>query len=252
MPALRQALNVMCNLMTTLRNILTLLILTTSNFADGQTFDRTYQGWWASTIWTFEFKGDRAYRRISAGHYGNTTVTGTYKVIQDTIQLLTGFKGTHGTVNEKYLIDDDSLIIDLELNYDYKLATGSNFYNSKKRYDILKKPNMDSMVVVTKQQFDTIVTHCISLLTNYRNMQLKDEDHVKIIRLINTISMSQDDSFKTSIYSEFMKLTREKDYEKDVSIYYDWIPNRGMGFYFQKLQIELRGTPQIFSRYTIK
>jgi hypothetical protein len=64
--------------------------------------------------------------------------------------------------------------------------------------------------------------------------------------------MSQETSFKSGIYSEFMKLVKEKDYEKDVSIYYDWIPNRGIGFYFQKLQIELGGTPRIFSRYTIK
>lgn len=238
--------------MTTLRNILTLLILTFSNLVNGQTFDRTYQGWWATTSWTFEFKTDGTYKRISAGHYGNTTVKGNYKVNKDTIQLLTGFKGTHGTINEKYLIDNDSLIIDLELNYDYKLTKGSNFYNSKKRYDILKKPNMDSMIVVTKQQFDTIVTDCISLLTTRRNIQLKDEDHIKIIRLINTVNMSQETSFKNGIYSEFMKLVKEKDYEKDVSIYYDWISNRGMGFYFQKLQIELGGTPRIYSRYTIK
>ena len=242
----------MCNLMTTLQNILTLLILTFSNLVSGQTFDRIYQGWWATTSWTFEFKSDGTYKRVSAGHYGSTTVTGNYKVNKDTIQLLTGFKGTHGTVNEKYLIDKDSLIIDLALNYDYKLTTGSNFYNSKKRYDILKKPNMDSMVVVTKQQFDSTVTVCTTLLTTHSNIQLKDEDHMKIIRLINTIGMSKETSFKIGIYSEFMKLVKEKDYEKDVSIFYDWIPNRGMGFYFQKLQIELGGTPRIFSRYTIK
>ena len=242
----------MCNLMTILRNILTLLILTFSNIVIGQTFDRIYQGWWATTSWTFEFKSDGTYKRVSAGHYGNTTVAGNYKINKDTIQLLTGFKETHGTVNEKYLIDKDSLIIDLALNYDYKLTTGSNFYNSNKRYDILKKPNMDSMVVVTKQQFDSTIIDCTSLLTTHSNIQLKDEDHIKILRLINTISMSQETSFKSGIYSEFMKLVKEKDYEKDVSIYYDWIPNRGMGFYFQKLQIELGGTPRIFSRYTIK
>jgi hypothetical protein len=231
---------------------LTLLILITSYLASGQTFDRTYQGWWATTSWTFEFKVDGTYKRISAGHYGSTTVNGNYIINKDTIQLLTGFKGTHGTVNEKYLIDNDSLIIDLELNYDYKLTKGTNLYNSKKRYDILKKPNMDSMVVVTKKHFDTIANHCISLLTTRRNIQIEDEDHIKIIRLINTISMSQDTSFINGTYSEFMKLVKEKDYEKDVSIFYDWIPNRGMGFYFQKLQVELGGTPHLYSRYTIK
>jgi hypothetical protein len=222
-------------------------------FINGQTFDRTYHGWWATTSWTFDFNADGTYERVSAGHYGNTKVTGNYIINNDTIQLLTGFKGTHGTVNEKYLIDKDSLIIDLELYYDYKLiSTGTNFYNSKKRYNILKKPNMDSLIVVNKEQFDTIVRRCISLLTTQRIIEIKDADHIKIIRLINSITISQYASLKNGIYADFMQLIMDKDYEKEISTYYDWIPNRGMGFYFQKLQIELGGTPHIYSRYTIK
>jgi hypothetical protein len=239
--------------MKTLRNILTLLILTSFLKVNGQTFDRSYQGWWATTSWIFHFKLDGTYERISDGHYGNTNVTGTYKVNSDTIQLLNGFEKTNGTVNEKYLIDNDSLIIDLELYYDYKLlTTETNFYNSKKRYDILKKPNMDSLIVVTRQQFDTIVQHCTSLLMTSRNVEIKDSDHINIIRLINTIDMSQDTSLKSGIYTEFMNLVKDKDYEKEISIYYDWIPNRGMGFYFQKLQVELGGTPHLYSRFTIE
>ncbi len=239
--------------MTTARNILTLAILTLTNLVNGQTFDRTYQGWWATTSWTFEFRTDGTYKRISSGHYGNTNVTGKYKINKDTIQLLTGFAGTHRTVNEKYLIDNDSLIIDLELYYDYKLITiGTNFYNSKKRYDILKKPNMDSLIVVNMQQLNAIVEHCISLLKTARNIEIKDTDHIKIIRTINTINMDQDISFKNGIYADFLKLLKDKDYEKEISTYYDWIPNKGMGFYFQKLQVELGGTPHLYSRYTIK
>lgn len=243
----------MCNLMTTLRNILTILILTSILKVNGQTFDKTYQGWWATTSWTFDFKSDGTYKRISAGHYGNTTISGAYRVSNDTIQLLTSFEKTHGTVNEKYLIDNDSLIIDLDLYYDYKLVTtGTNFYNSKKRYDILTKPNMDSLIVITRQQFDTLVNKSISLLTNHRIIQIQDADHIMIIRLNNTINMSQDASFKNGIYADFIKLVKDKDYEKEISTYYDWIPNRGMGFYFQKLQVELGGTPHLHSRYTIK
>lgn len=243
----------MCNLMKTLRNILTFLILTSFLKVNGQTIDRTYQGWWATTSWTFDFNADGTYKRISAGHYGYTTVMGDYKINNDTIQLLTGFNKTHGTVNEKYLIDKDSLIIDLELYYDYKLLTTiPNFYNSKKRYDILKKPNMDSLIVISEQRFNSIIDTCSLILTKHRVIEIKDSEHIEIIRLINTISMSQDNSFKTGIYSDFMKLVNEKDYEKELSTYFDWIPNRGMGFYFQKLQIELGGTPHLYSRYTIK
>jgi len=232
--------------------LLTISILAAINLVNAQTFNRTYQGYWATTIWTFEFKSDGTYKRISGGHYGNTTVAGNYKVNRDTIQLLTGFKETHGTVNEKYLIDKDSLIIDLRLYYDYKLPTGSRIYSSKKRYDILQKPNLDSSIVVSKQQFDTIVEHCTSLLKNRMTTELNDQDHIKIIRLINTLRMNQSSSYNINIYSDFMKLVQEKDYEKEISIYYDWTPNRGMGFYFQKLQIELGGTPHLYSRYRIK
>ena len=41
--------------------------------------------------------------------------------------------------------------------------------------------------------------------------------------------------------------------EKEISFYFfDRIPSRGMGFYFQKLQVELGGTPHLFSKFTIK
>jgi hypothetical protein len=121
--------------MTTLQNIWTILILTSILKVNGQTFNRTYQGWWATTCWTFEFKSDGTYKRLSAGHYGNTTVSGTYRVNNDTIQIVTGFDKTHGTLNEKYLIDKDSLIIDLTLNYVYKLVTtDKDFYEIKKSW----------------------------------------------------------------------------------------------------------------------
>ena len=239
--------------MPRLRNILIVLILTSFLKVNGQTIEKSYEGFWASTSWIFEFDKDGTYKRISSGHYGNTTIEGNYKINKDTIQLLTGFSETHGTVNEKYLIDEDSLIIDLELYYDYKLIpTESIFYNSKKRYDILKKPNMDSTITITKQNFDSIIETSISLITKREVLYIRSTEHIKIIRLINTISMSQDISFKSGIYSRFMNLIKEKDYEKELSTYFDWIPNRGMGFYFQKLQIELGGTPHLYSRYNIE
>ena len=170
---------------------------------------------------------------------------------------MTGFEGTHGTVNEKYLIDNDSLIIDTELLFDYKLLVAEEtvIYNSQKRYDILKKPNMDSLIVVTRQQFDSIIKTCISLLTACRYpIEIDEENQIPIIRAINTITYNQDNSFKSGVYAEFMKLVKDKNYEKEMTTnhYYDWIPSRGMGFYFQKLQIELGGTPHSYSLYTIE
>lgn len=107
---------VMGNLKMIVRHtILTFLFLTMFSIANGQTMEKKFQGWWSTTNWTFDFKLDGSYKRISTGHYGNTTVNGTYRINKDTVYLLTGDKGTHGKVNEKYLLDGDSILIDLNL-----------------------------------------------------------------------------------------------------------------------------------------
>lgn len=122
--------------------ILVLSFWTASSFGRG--FDRIYQGCWATTSWTFEFESEGIYQRVSYGYYGNTTVKGTYKLIGDTIQLISGYENTHGTVNEFYLMEGDSLIIDLGLRYDYKAISNknSNFYKSQRRN--LKYPQIES------------------------------------------------------------------------------------------------------------
>jgi len=122
----------MGNLMTTFRNILTFIFLTITFIANGQSFEKSFQGWWASTSWIFDFHKDGTYQRISSGHYGNTTVNGKYIIKADSIHLLTGFENTSGTVNEIYLLDKDSMLIDLDLRYDYAPVskTGQNFHNS--------------------------------------------------------------------------------------------------------------------------
>lgn len=97
--------------------IVTFLITVTN--VTGQSITGTYSSWWASTWWEFRFLMNNTYIRTSSGHYGNTVVNGEYKVSNDTIILVSGFKNTHGTVNEKYLIDGDSCIIDIDLKYDY-------------------------------------------------------------------------------------------------------------------------------------
>jgi hypothetical protein len=242
----------MCNLMTTLRNISTLLILTISNIVNGQTFDKTYSGQWAMTSWTYEFHKDGTYKRTSSGHFGSPVYTGTYSIKSDTIHIITGFENTSGTLNQYYLLDKDSMLIDLDNFYDYSPNQKDWQYISKKRYDILKKPNMDSKNVLTKKQFELKVNESTAILNNKRLAEIADEENIQIIRLINTIRMSQDSLHKTGIYADFIKAVEKTGYEKEIASFYDWIPNRGMGFYFQKLQVELGGTPHLYSRYTIE
>ncbi len=126
----------MGNLMTTtVMKILTLLFLVISFNTKAQTFEKSFQGLWASTSWTYNFYKDGTYDRVSMGHYGNTTIDGNYKIKSDTIILLNGFKKTDGTVNETYILDKDSMLIDLNLRYDYAPISKQkqNFHSSQKR-----------------------------------------------------------------------------------------------------------------------
>lgn len=236
--------------MTTFKHSLIFLILTSFLNVKGQTFDKTFSAQWYRTYWTYYFHKDGTFTRTSSGHFGDPTYTGTYLIKADTIHIIKGFENTYGTLNEYYLLDKDSVLIDLHNFYDY--FPNLKYWSSSQRYDILKKPNMDSLVIVSKQQFDTMVGFYISYLNTHDIFEIQDTDHVKIIRIINTINMAQDSLFKTGIYTNFIKCVQSKDYEKITLLYQNWIPNKGMGFYFQKLQVELGGTPGLYSRYTLK
>lgn len=147
----------MGNLMTTVKNITTFILLTISYIVNGQTFEKTFQGWWASTSWTYDFYKDGTYKRVSFGHYGNTTVNGKYKIEWDTITLLTSFKNTDGTVNETYILDKDSMLIDLYLRYDYAPVSksGQNFYNSKIR--LVKYPQIMTDNQSAKSELESVL-----------------------------------------------------------------------------------------------
>lgn len=105
-----------------MKRILIISIFTAMTFICNAQETKTYQGVWAMTWWTFDFYPDSTYQRTSSGHYGKTTVTGNYTIKGDTIVLTSGFENTHGTVNEKYLMKNDSCITDLTLKKDYCLV----------------------------------------------------------------------------------------------------------------------------------
>lgn len=125
-------------------------------FSCEKTIQKKYKGSWATTHWDFEFKKDGTYSRESFGHYGNTNVTGNYLIKKDTIKLLSGYQGSHGTVNEYYLINDDKLI-DLRLRYDYKeySASDTTFYHSQTRK--IRYPQVNSDNVVKKKEVAEVV-----------------------------------------------------------------------------------------------
>jgi hypothetical protein len=97
---------------------------------------KRYNGWWGETWWEFKFSEDGSYSRHSAGHYGNTDVTGRYEVKDSVVHLLNGYQNTHGTVNEYYVLSKDGHLVDTKLLYDYAPSTNdSATYNSVQRIE---------------------------------------------------------------------------------------------------------------------
>ncbi|MEO6612872.1 MAG: hypothetical protein ABIT05_10325 [Chitinophagaceae bacterium] len=234
--------------------IVTILILTLTLRSTAQTIRKTFSGWWADTWWIFDFYKDATYNRVSSGHYGFTKVKGNYKINKDTIQLLSGFKNTNGTVNEFYLIDRDSFLIDLTLLYEYKVTNESNLisFSSRKRYDILPRPDPNLKFYKSYNEIDTLVRKAINQLQTKDLWYLSDSDHLNIIRLYNTVLGSQDKKFSLNLYNDFKNILNEKNYIHEVRKIYDWTIGIGIGYIISKLQVEIGGSPNWYSIYIPK
>jgi hypothetical protein len=107
-------------------------------------------------------------------------------------------------------------------------------------------------VDIWRRDFDELVDECIALLRSKPLKKITDDQHINIMRCRNTI-MFWDADKKVGRYLELEKISGEKNYDRDIiSVYPKWIPNRGMGFYFPDLQMELAGTPGGYSIFKIK
>ena len=115
--------------------ILTLLVSTNAVFT--QTIEKNFLGWWGETFWEFHFKINGRYERISSGHFGFTTTKGRYKIENDTIKIVSGNKNSNGTINEKYKIDENDVLIDLGLGYGYKRILDSERNEEMKFHELL-------------------------------------------------------------------------------------------------------------------
>lgn len=80
-----------------------------------------YEGYWFDTSWEYQFFRDHTFKFVCVGHYNNTESLGTYERRGDSLFLTPNLKSlvNSGVVNELYLIDGDSCIIDFRLKYDY-------------------------------------------------------------------------------------------------------------------------------------
>lgn len=84
-----------------------------------------YTGFWARTIWEYNFFENNTFWFKSTGHFGNRLSSGHYVIIQDTLILNSTPTDTikeemfYIFNQDKYIIDGDSCIIHLKTGYDY-------------------------------------------------------------------------------------------------------------------------------------
>lgn len=114
----------------------------------------------------------------------------------------------------------------------------------------------DSLKTISQIRFDALVENSVELLNTKDLNSISDGDHINIMLCLNTIFMSRNSTgekrFSGRRYSKLETLTATTDYTKKIiQIYPDWTPNRGMGFYFKKLNIELYGTPSQSSLFRV-
>jgi hypothetical protein len=115
----------------------------------------------------------------------------------------------------------------------------------------------DSSRSITKKEFDNMVDTCILLLNNNELKAIPDSGHIRIMLCLNTIFMAHTPQFGRRFiggrYEVLDALCTTKKYTTDIiKVYPKWIPNRGMGFYFPDLNMELYGTPSLYAWLQVK
>ncbi len=68
--------------------------------------------------------------------------------------------------------------------------------------------------------------------------------------------MAHDKNFQNKLkdrrYENLTKAADAKNYTKNIiKVFPEWIPNRGLGFYFPKLKMELYGTPHLYAWFNV-
>jgi hypothetical protein len=117
--------------------------------------------------------------------------------------------------------------------------------------------NRDSSKTIKLIEFNHRVDRATELLRTKELSAISDSDHINIMMCLNTIFMihkkySIEQVFIGGRYRELETVERKVNYGKDiVKVYPNWIPNRGMGYYFPKLKMELYGTPYRYAIFNV-
>ncbi|MEN2401732.1 hypothetical protein GKZ90_0018230 [Flavobacterium sp. MC2016-06] len=116
-----------------------------------------------------------------------------------------------------------------------------------------KSVDRDNHKTISKKEFDRLVDSSIELLKTKKLNLINDSQHIQIMMCLNTIAVSGN-KFLASRCQKLTALEKSTNYGTRLGkeIYKDWVPNRGMGFYFPKIRMELYGTPAIYAWYSVK
>lgn len=120
----------------------------------------------------------------------------------------------------------------------------------------------DTYVKITRAEFDRLVDSCIVWLKTKEIRELTDDQNRSIIRCLNTIERTKTtpkdfrkrkQRFKGGRYDRLEAFDKRAAYSLYLTnhIYKDWTLNRGMGFYFPKINIERAGTCFPFSMFEV-
>lgn len=122
-----------------------------------------YAGYWARTSWEYKFYDNNTFWFKSSGHFGNTLSSGHYSINQDTLMLTSVLTDTikkevfYKFSEDKFLIEGDSCIVNLQTGYDYcktQAQVDKNIWTIRASRQRLKKE--DTVFVEKKETINEI------------------------------------------------------------------------------------------------
>lgn len=119
--------------------------------------------------------------------------------------------------------------------------------------------NRDSSKTITLIEFKHRVDKATKLLKTQKLSAILDSDHINIMMCLNTVGMTQiriNGRFKARFvearYKKLAMIADKRKYSRNIiKVYPQWVPNRGMGYYFPKLKMELYGTPMSYAVFNV-
>jgi hypothetical protein len=135
-----------------------------------------------------------------------------------------------------------------------------------------QKFNRDSAKRITLNGFNDRVDRALLLLKTRDICEISDTDHINIMMCLNTICFthlkergpmidSTTDGhlkafevkirFAAGRFSELEKIADKTYVRNIIKVYPEWVPNRGMGFYFPHIKMELYGTPSRYAMFDV-